>query len=91
MSQESHPKTDRAQPGSTPTEQTASRSEMEREQAERSSGTPPDQTVPDEVADEAARSEDPLADHGGVDAKEDDPLHRADSTSDVHGAPSGDV
>lgn len=89
MSQEPYPKTERAKAGETPTEHTPSRSELEHEQAE--AGTPPDETVPDEVAEEAARSEDPLTEPGGPAPKQDDPMHETGSTSDEQGVPSGDV
>lgn len=91
MSHEPYPRTDRAMPGSTPAEHTPSDIELESDDDEESAGTPPDETVPDEVAERAARSEDPRTSPSGGDHTPEDPLHDSVSDSDVEGAPSGDV
>ncbi len=101
VSHEPHPRTDRTTPGSTPApgslpaEERADRGEHE---------VPPSETVPDEVAERAAREEDPLASGSGAaagsgrpgssrgeDANDDDTLHRQPADSDASGVPGGDV
>ena len=68
--------------------------ERDRDEDDPSAGesprTPPSESVPDEVAADAARSVDPVEDATDgtpPDSRPDDPMHPAGSTSDARGIP----
>lgn len=48
------------------------------------------ESVPDDVAERAAASEDPLASGPGRDVPHEDPMHRRSSSSGPEGAPRGE-
>ena len=106
MSHEPYPKTDRATPGSTPAQPPGGQSELERQRAEAEAAagsetdeeidtveTDPSETVPDRIADEAARSVDPRRrSRADLDQRPaDEPTRPFPATGDAARPPSDDA